>query len=287
MKANSGVSFETKVWEGDYRVVLGTSRLDRMIARNSYDFASRRVYINNCDNYLKVIRLCRRKVSEGVIDDFVVVEDHAGDALKFFGLTRQELGIGYVYSIAELVGIYLAEERYLLHFSGDSLLEEEFDWIPSALSLLSCRDEVKVVNLVWNSQYEMLRGLRGLQDDDYFFGQGFSDQMYLIPVADYRQQIYTETHLESARYPAYGGELFEKRVDSWQRNHGYIRAVWKHGSYRHASIRPTVAGRMVGQLKELEVLGYPLAPLLTRGNVLRKGLMGRFPGDKRGWGDVG
>ena len=37
----------------------------------------------------------------------------------------------------------------------------------------------------------------------------------------------------SKRYPRYGGDLFEKRVDSWMRNHAFHRLTWRHGSYEH------------------------------------------------------
>lgn len=167
------MAFETKVWEGDYRVILGTSRLDRMVARNSHDFASPRVYINNAKDYGRVSRLCQRKVSEGVLDDFVIVTDDAREALEFFGLTHEELGKGYVYSISEVVGLYLCKGEFTLHFSGDAILGQAYEWLPYALDLLNQRPAVKVVNLVCNSQYETLNQLRGLQNEDYYFGQDF------------------------------------------------------------------------------------------------------------------
>jgi|GEM_PF-4681632 len=33
--------------------------------------------------------------------------------------------------------------------------------------------------------------------------------------------------------PQYGGESFEKQVDSWMRNHNFLRLTYKHGSYIH------------------------------------------------------
>jgi hypothetical protein len=57
--------------------------------------------------------------------------------------------------------------------------------------------------------------------------------MYLVKTADFKAPIYNETHPESERYPEYGGELFEKRVDSWMRRHDYQRLTFKHGSYIH------------------------------------------------------
>jgi hypothetical protein len=57
--------------------------------------------------------------------------------------------------------------------------------------------------------------------------------MYLVRTEDFRASIYEESHEASERYPHYGGELFEKRVDSWMRNNHHLRATHRHGSYLH------------------------------------------------------
>ncbi len=51
--------------------------------------------------------------------------------------------------------------------------------------------------------------------DDFFVGYGFSDQCYLIKSEVFKKQVYNETNIASNQYPEYGGELFEKRVDSF------------------------------------------------------------------------
>lgn len=48
-------------------------------------------------------------VSRGVIDRWILVEDYAEQALSYFNLSKEKLGIGYYYSIAELVSIYLCD----------------------------------------------------------------------------------------------------------------------------------------------------------------------------------
>ena len=53
--------------------------------------------------------------------------------------------------------------------------------------------------------------------------------------------IFNEQHPDSERYPVYGGELFEKRVDAYMRNHKLLRITSKHASYvhkNHTSIGP-------------------------------------------------
>jgi hypothetical protein len=84
-------------------------------------------------------------------------------------------------------------------------------------------------------------------------GFGFSDQCFLVRTADFRAPIYNELNDLSARYPGYGGELFEKRVDAWMRNHGFLRATFKHGTYLHEKHDPAPASRFrhaLGRLRQ-------------------------------------
>jgi hypothetical protein len=92
---------------------------------------------------------------------------------------------------------------------------------------------VKVFNLTWNHRFHEAKNESLKEDDQFYYGYGFSDQMYLVRTADFRAPIYEEINDASERYPKYGGELFEKRVDSWMRNNGNIRATSKQTSYIH------------------------------------------------------
>ncbi len=69
--------------------------------------------------------------------------------------------------------------------------------------------------------------------EHFFVGFGFSDQSFLVRTNDFKKPIYNEYNSASERYPQYGGETFEKRVDSWMRNHQYLRLTYKHGTYIH------------------------------------------------------
>lgn len=244
------VTFETKVWEGDYEIILGTDRLEKMIGRNCHAFDRRVVYVNNVNDYEKVSALCQHKIDQGVIDRFVLVKDFAAEALDFFGLTKEALGAGYVYSISELVSIYLCQTDYLLHFAGDACLKKPYHWMEPTFELFEKNPDIKVATLVWNGRLDQVRKESFREDDNFCYCYGFSDQMYLVRTADFRQRIYDEKHDFSERYPKYGGELFEKRVDSWMRNNDCKRVVWKHGSYRHVSFKPDRIGRLMGRVRE-------------------------------------
>lgn len=229
------ITFETKVWENDWEVVLKTSRLKNVINRCKYPFQKKVLYINNVKNPLEVERAAQKLINQNIIDNFVHVHEHEQKALDFFGLSKEQLGKGYYYSIAELVSIYLTETPYLLHFSSDAIPEKNIanNWLQTGLQLLEKNLNVKVFNLTWDRKYKEVKKEATSEDVNFYYGYGFSDQMYLIRTADFKDQIYEEFNAASERYPQYGGELFEKRVDSWMRNKNYLRATYKHGSYTH------------------------------------------------------
>lgn len=250
--ARSGptVTFETKVWEGDYRIVLDPARIGETVGRNRFDFAARTIFVNNVDDVTAAVRMARVLVADGLVDDVVVVEEHASDALARFGLTRDDLGRGYVYSVSELVSLHLCRTDFLLHFSGDSVLAQPCDWLPSALELFARRSDLSVVNASWTADLAAAESESFDRDGDFLLGHGFSDQMYLVRTAEMARPIYGETHPDSERYPEYGGELFEKRVDAWMRNHGRLRGTWTGGHYVHENISPapSFARRALGRL---------------------------------------
>ncbi len=229
------ITLETKVWENDWELVLKTSRLRDLVSRCNHSFDQRILYINNVKNPSIVEAHAQKLINEGVIDQFVHVHEHAQEALDFFHLSKEKLGKGYYYSIAELVSIYLTKTKYLLHFSSDAIPEKKISslWLQEAIELLSAKNDVKVFNLTWDHRFKEAKNESISEDSEFFYGYGFSDQMYLIRTEDFRAPIYEEINEASNRYPKYGGELFEKRVDSWMRNHNHIRASSKKYSYIH------------------------------------------------------
>ena len=242
------VTLETKCYEKDWEILLRTGRLEAMISRNCFEFAERILYINNVSDPDKVRRYAERCKERGIISGYVLVDDYADEALDFFGLSRDSFNGGYYYSIQELVGIYLCRTEYLLHYSGDSLPEGPFSWIEKGISVLEHDPRVRSVNCVWNRKHDEARDNAIEVRDDFWLGYGFSDQCYLVRTADFRARIYGETHPDSQRFPAYGGELFEKRVDAWTRLNGYLRATYRHGSYLSNNFSRYRVARTAGRL---------------------------------------
>lgn len=245
------VTFETKVWREDWQALLLTHRIERMVGRCRYPFARRVVHINNVDDTAPVIAAAELLVRRGVLTEFVLVADHARAALDFFQVTAESFGRGYVYSIAELVALYLCPTDFLLHFAGDTMPPRGPGWIDSAIQRMTADRRIKVANPLWNGRIDEARAESVAEDDGFFTGQGFSDQCYLVRTADFRAPIYGEDHPASARYPAFADNLFERRVDAWMRNHDHLRITAKRASYRHRNIR--------GALGRLDRLGDRMA----------------------------
>lgn len=245
---NFSVTFETKCYEKDWEILLKTNRLEQMIERNCFDFSQQVLYINNVTSPDKVRFYAEKLVDSGVITKYVFVADYAKEAMDFFELDRSSFKGGYYYSIQELVGIYLCQTEYLLHFAGDSILENSFTWIEDGITKLLEDKRVKVVNCIPDGSACEAEAQAYEEDDLFWLGYGFSDQCYLIRTADYKQKIFNETHPASERYPLYGGELFERKVDSWMHNHDFLRATYKKGNYIH---RNYSSNRLVRQLARL------------------------------------
>jgi hypothetical protein len=208
--------------------------LEKIISNCNHFFFKKVVYINNVNNIKEVLKYAKIKVDEGVIDEFYIVDDYAESALKHFDLDENSFNGGYNYSISELVGIYLCETDFLLHFSSDSfMLNSDFDWISDSVNMLSLNEEYLVANPIWNGKIEEVEAESFFESDNFFVSFGFSDQCYLIKVKQFKDKIYNQTNKDSERYPEYGGELFEKKVDSFMRNNNLFRIIPKDVSYYH------------------------------------------------------
>jgi hypothetical protein len=228
------LTFETKCWENDWRLMTCTNHLMRMIENCNVNFKEKKLYINNVDNFNKVKnyakKLCKKKIIDSVLD----VNDYSQLVLKEFNIDRSSFEGGYYYSIQELVGIYLCKTKYLLHFSSDSYIpssEKESLWISQAIEIMEKNDDIIVANPTWNYKYSEAELESTGIINNFFLGQGFSDQCYLINVEKFKGAVYNYKHIDSERYPKYGGELFEKRVDAFMRVNDYKRITSMNTSY--------------------------------------------------------
>lgn len=226
------ITFETKVWEKDWEYILKGDYLEKMISNCNAQFSHKQLIVNNVCNRKKIEKQCAILKQKGIIDTYYFVEDYSKEVLNFFNIDINSFNGGYVYSIAELVGIYLCKTKFLLHFSGDSYLEKnDKDWITIAMQEMNENDTFFVANPVWNKRFNEAKREAITEIYDFYIGEGFSDQCYLIRTKDFQKQIYNEIHPELGKYPKYGGELFEKRVDAYMIKHNKRRITFKKLSY--------------------------------------------------------
>lgn len=230
------VTFEIKVYENDWKYILYGDYLEKIINNCNTDFFCKQLIINNVNNLNEVLKYAEKKMKDGVIDKVIVVEEHEQKVLSHFNLDKDSFKGGFNYSIAELTGIYFCQTDYLLHFSSDSFVKNShFDWVKKAVQNLESNNRYIVANPVWNNKFEEAREESKYENDDFFVGYGFSDQCYLIKAKHFKSNIYSETNIASDRYPKYGGELFEKRVDAYMINNDYLRLTSKEVSYYHVN----------------------------------------------------
>lgn len=227
------ITFETKIWEGDWQKVLRPECIGVNIDRCAHPLFERIVMINNVNDPSIVVSKCAEAYDAGLIDGFVNVDHFAHQALNHFKLSKESFGDGYRYSISELVSIYICRTPYLLHFSGDSMVAEDTpkNWLATGIEVLKRHPAVSVFNLPWNGRHDEVKAESFGEDDDCFYGYGFSDQMYLIRTHDFMNRIYHYKHEGTSAH--HHGEIFEKRVDAWMRSEKRPRATLKVGSYLH------------------------------------------------------
>lgn len=227
------VTFETKCWEGDWRLLLTTGRVKKMIERCRYPFAEKVLYINNVKDKKKVFAAASKLVRNKILTSVFFVEDLAQQALDHLKVGRDSFKGGFYYSIQELTGIFNCRTAYLLHFSGDSMIENNEPWIDQAIGRMETDSSILAANPNWDRTGQEA-GSGAVSGDGLFYrGSLFSDQCYLIRAADFKRPIYNETNAASSMYPDYAGELFEKRVFSYMRNHGLYRLTSKKAFYKH------------------------------------------------------
>lgn len=237
---NHEVSFFTNCYEGDWRTLLKTDRLKNIIQSCNYSFAFKGLIINNVNNNEEVTFYAEQAIQCGIIDAYYFSNDYNIEVLKNFKIERRSFLTdacdGYWYSIAPLTAIYLCKTNYLLYLTCDcEILPNKTNWIELGKNLL-LQDEYLVVNPTWTYQPELVKKESLREFESYYKNEGFSDQCFLIDRKPFLESIYNEHHPSSNRYPVYSGNSFERRVNSYMRNHHKYRIVLKNVSYLHIKI---------------------------------------------------
>lgn len=243
-KTLPSVSFATCVWEKDWRIILLDSEYLRkkQIENHCFSFAEKLLIINNVQDLAAVKNAAEEKIREGILTRYVVAQDLAAEILSFFQLRRAdlksspELNIDWTYynALGPLCALYTTQSDYLLYHTGDVYLEKKIDWLGKALRLMVKSENYKVANLLWNGKKKEAQKESYKRSWNFFFSKkGFSDQMFLVKVNDFKQPIYGEICPRSAHFPK--GETWERRAFSTLINRGWERLTYARGSYIHES----------------------------------------------------
>ena len=247
------VTFETKCWQGDWEAILNNGSFQIKIKDfNEFNFTEKNLIINNVLDTKAVCSAAKKLKDKGVIDNWYLVSDYEKTVLEYFGITRDSFlwkeinKDGYVYSIAELTGIYVSKCDYIMHLSSDSRLcpwepKKDISWMYKAIDLMEANPNVINCIPYWkNTSYEEIEqqseklGLSNLEDADWFYSKCFCDQCYFIKKDAFKKQIYNTHHDSSSCFVHYGGNSFEKRIYCYLINNpSLMTAVSKHSWYHH------------------------------------------------------
>lgn len=242
------VTFATICWEKDWELILKKKDYlaKNQIARHLFPFARKTLIINNVKDYPLVLKEAQKMVEEGVLTDVYIAKDISAQVLDFFHLKEEDFRAGvdrhlyqgvddkwiYYNAIGPLSAIYTCKTDYLLYHTGDVWLKDEIDWIPQAIEQMQKDSKFKVANLTWNEKYQEAKKESYKKKNAFYAAKsGFSDQQFLVKASDFQKPIYGEIRKDAAHYPR--GDVFEKRVFSYMKNHGWERLTFAKGSYMH------------------------------------------------------
>jgi len=228
------VTFETKVWENDWVRLLENEYLKIKLDSLNYKFNKKMLMINNVNDYDIVMKTSKKYLDKNLIDEVHLVKDYENEVLKFFNIEKESFNGGYYYSISELTAIFLCETDFLLHLSGDSIIDNNgYDWITPSIEMMTNNEKIICSTPTWNHNFSGVdnESVREMENN-WVYTHGFSDQCYLINVKEFKKQIYNDKNLlADIHFPTYGGESFEKRVYSYMKNNELYRIVSKETSY--------------------------------------------------------
>lgn len=238
----SSVSFFTNCYEGDWEEVLKTDRLKKMITNCGIDFFERNLIINNVKNRSEVESFAKRAVEENVIDRYYFSGDYETKIFKAFSIKRTDFVLdfhdGYWYSMGPLAAIFLCRSKYMIYFTCDCMIPAGTSpaWINKAIALFESTPSICVANPIWEYNKEKARTESFNEDEEWFYGYGFSDQCFFIETKRFYGDVYNYYHISSEIFPMYGGNPFERMINSYMRSKELTRITNKNIHYTHEKL---------------------------------------------------
>ena len=154
-----------------------------------------------------------------------------------FNLTYKEIEVGYNYSIKHYMAMYLCETDYLLHWSEDCTVGNiDSNFIEDSIDIMNKDNAIICSMPSWDKDMVGPKIESVGEIGNFYKASGFTDQVYLARIDEFSKDIYHYQHNDSNRYPSYGGEAFEKRIDSYMKCCNKFRIINKSSFYVHKSL---------------------------------------------------
>ena len=225
------IAFQTSCYEKSYQHLLIDKTVYHYLSQFSEDtFQEKHIIVNNVSSAIGITRI---KQAIGEFDDinFVFSDARAEEVLKFFNLSISDFGSSLYYSLQHFTGIFRTTCDYLFHVSEDCGIDNlDSNFIKESIEMLESNEKYIIAMPRWCNEDNAIE--KAEPDKGNFFIQyGFTDQIYIIKTKKFKEDIYHYSHPRSTRYPSYGGECFEKRVDSFMRCNQYYGIVHKDYIY--------------------------------------------------------
>ena len=195
-----------------------------------YEFKEKFIVVNNISD---------RKLAEDKLQkfskEFKIIFVESQDIEKIysnFGLKKEEILSGFNYSAPHYVTLYHTTSDYVLHISEDIEFKKiDKSYIEDSIEYLEKSDDyISSMPKSWaGSECLEIETDLGMM----YTAKGWSDQMFILKTKIFKKCIYNYKHSISNRYPIYGGECFEKRIDSYMMIENKFRLIHKINEYKH------------------------------------------------------
>jgi hypothetical protein len=224
------ISFSTCIYDKT-KDILSNGFLRNQLNIINYPFDEKTIIVNQTNDRGYIIGLVKT-----YFPDFNIrfTEDDYIDVLKYFNLTKEKVNPGYWYSIQNFNMIYHATSDYNFHASSDcSIREIDRNFIKDSIDIMEERNDIISSMPSWEQSYYGPREECIFELDNFYGELGFTDQIYFSKIKEFKQDIYNQYHNDSNKFPGYGTESFERRVDSHMRINKKYRIVHKKSYYIH------------------------------------------------------
>ena len=229
------VTFSTNVYYKTYEKVLLGGFLGEQLGLINYPFTEKIITINGFFAETEQIKI--ENIIKNNFPDFkyYFTEDQPGShLLKSFNLKKDDIVPGYDYSIHHFTTFFHTASDYVFYIGDDCPIQYiDHNFIPRSIALMEKNQSVICTQPSWDKDSSGAIGEKVYEMDDFYIELGFTDQIYLGNMRYFKAHIYSLNHPASDRYPPYGANGFERRVDSYMQTHQRYRGVDKMSYYIH------------------------------------------------------